>query len=294
MPRPFTSFGRIGKTRSPRHQLVGPLLICQWLCLSLLWSGSDHALAYNKALAKDTAPKPTIRAVTSAETFPYNFSKDGQVQGLVFDVLKTLVERAGYPLQVEVVPWPRAQQLAQFDSNTMIFSIARTAVRERTYHWIGPITTSEVWLYRLATRKDIQISELRDVSPYLIGDIAGNSTLTLLKSLAYRIDTAPSNISNCNKFKIGRVDLIPFDPNGINSFLETCGISPEQVNQVLHLPRDTALYIGLSKNTAPEIVQRLQQEFTAMSKDQTLQKIVQRWKQAPTNSKSDSKISGKK
>lgn len=79
-------------------------------------SGGDYALAHNKALPKDTAPKPTIRAVTSAETFPYNFFKDGQVQGVVFDALKSLVERAGYQLQVEVVPWRRAQQLAQTDS----------------------------------------------------------------------------------------------------------------------------------------------------------------------------------
>jgi polar amino acid transport system substrate-binding protein len=255
------------------------------LLLSLLFTSSlsSGAQAQNKRVQmKD---KPILKAVTSAETYPYNFQKDGQVQGFAFDVTKTLVERAGYQLQVDIVPWPRALQLAQNDSGTMIFSVARTAIRERVYHWIGPITTSEVWLYKLASRTDIQIAELRDVSPYLIGDIAGNSTLSLLKSLGYKIDTAPSNISNCNKFKIGRVDLIPFDPNGVDAFLQTCGIAPQQVVKVLHLPRDTALYIGLSKNTSLDIVNQLQREFAAMTKDQTLQKIVLRWKQTQTNDK---------
>jgi len=231
------------------------------------------------------AQKLVLKGVTSAETYPYNFQKDGQVQGLAYDVTKTLVERAGYQLQVDIVPWPRALQLAQNESGTMIFSVARTAVRERIYHWIGPITTSEVWLYKLASRADIKITELRDVNPYLIGDIAGNSTLSLIKSLGYKVDTAPSNISNCNKFKIGRVDLIPFDPNGVDTFLQTCGIDSQQVVKVLHLPRDTALYIGLSKNTPADLVTQLQQEFTAMSKDHTLQKIVLLWKQTKMNSK---------
>jgi polar amino acid transport system substrate-binding protein len=265
----------LGTTPKMRASLVLALML---LTLALL---SPAASAQNKS----SAQKPTLRAVTSAETYPYNFQKDGQVQGVAYDVTKTLVERAGYQLQVDIVPWPRALQLAQTESGTMIFSVARTAVRERIYHWIGPITTSEVWLYKLASRADIQITELRDVNPYLIGDIAGNSTLSLIKSLGYKVDTAPSNMSNCNKFKIGRVDLIPFDPNGVDTFLQTCGIAPQQVVKVLHLPRDTALYIGLSKNTPADLVTQLQQEFTAMTKDQTLQKIVLRWKQTQTNSK---------
>jgi polar amino acid transport system substrate-binding protein len=259
------------------------------MCNSLVLAPTLFALALLSPTAsaqnKSSVQKPTLRAVTSAETYPYNFQKDGLVQGLAYDVTKTLVERAGYQLQVDIVPWPRALQLAQTEGGTMIFSVARTAVRERIYHWIGPITTSEVWLYKLASRADIQITELRDVNPYLIGDIAGNSTLSLIKSLGYKVDTAPSNISNCNKFKIGRVDLIPFDPNGVDTFLQTCGIAPQQVVKVLHLPRDTALYIGLSKNTPADLVTQLQQEFTAMSKDQTLQKIVLRWKQTQMNNK---------
>lgn len=252
------------------------------------WAQSQNlptAAQKNQAALPGKTTKPVITAVTSAETFPYNFLKDGQVQGLAFDVTKALVDKAGYQLQVDIVPWPRALQLAQTESSTMIFSVARTAVRERIYHWIGPITTSEVWLYRLASRSDVNISELRDVNPYLIGDIAGNSTLSLLKSLGYKIDTAPSNISNCNKFKIGRVDLIPFDPNGIDSFLQTCGLTQQQVVKVLHLPRDTALYIGLSKNTPNDIVNQLQQTFATMNKDQSLHKIVQRWKPVQGNGK---------
>ncbi|MFC0350475.1 substrate-binding periplasmic protein [Undibacterium danionis] len=252
--------------------------ICHGLLALSILASTSAAAQKSEQTTSGKATKPIITAVTSAETFPYNFIKDGQVQGLAFDVTKALVERAGYQLQVDIVPWPRALQLAQNQSGTMIFSVARTAVRERVYHWIGPITSSEVWLYRLASRSDINISELRDVNPYLIGDIAGNSTLSLLKSLGYKVDTAPSNISNCNKFKIGRVDLIPFDPNGVERFLQTCGITQQEVVKVLHLPRDTALYMGLSKNTPSEVVNQLQQTFAAMNKDQTLQKIVQRWK----------------
>ncbi|WMW80284.1 ABC transporter substrate-binding protein [Undibacterium cyanobacteriorum] len=222
--------------------------------------------------------RPLLRGLTSEDAYPYNFQMRQKIDGLVFEIAKLLTSRSGYELKVEAQPWTRALQTAKDNPNVLVFSLARNPEREQHYHWIGPVTTSEVWLFKLKSRTDLQITKLEEVKSYTIGDVASSSTIALLQKHGAKIDPAPSNLSNCRKFKAGRVDLIPFDPNGIKIFLHTCGLKPEDVEQSLHLPRDTALYIALGKRSDAELVQQLQQQFQNIIKDKSLQRLHEQWK----------------
>lgn len=222
--------------------------------------------------------RPLLKAFTSEDAYPYNFQFKKQIQGLVYDIAKTLTGRAGYSLQVEAQPWTRALQTAKETPNVMVFSLARNPEREDAYYWIGPVTSSEVWLFKLKSRTDIQVKSIDEIKNYVIGDIASSSTTALLSKLNAKIDAAPSNLSNCRKLKAGRVDLVPFDPNGIKIFLHTCGLKPEDIERVLHLPRDTSLYIAISKKSDKALVDQLQTAFQTILKDKTLQRIHDNWK----------------
>lgn len=231
-------------------------------------SSSSTAFAYQEKI---------LKAVTHADAFPYNYEYNQRINGLVFDVANTLATRAGYTLNTETQPWTRALQTAKNNPSTLIFSLARNPNREDFYYWIGPVTKSEVWLFKLKRRTDIQLASIDDVKPYTIGDIASSSTVALLTEHGAKVDTAPSNVSNCRKFKSGRVDLVPFDPNGIKMFLDTCGLLLEDVEKTLHLPRDSSLYIALGKSTPQTLVDQLNLEFQRMSKDGTLAQIHRQW-----------------
>ncbi|MFZ6818349.1 substrate-binding periplasmic protein [Undibacterium sp. Ji22W] len=218
-----------------------------------------------------------IRAVTHADAFPYNYQYNQQIKGLVFDIANALTSRIGYTLKAEAQPWTRALQTAKDNPSILVFSVARNPDREEFYYWIGPITNSEVWLFKLKRRNDIQLKSIDDIRTYTIGDIASSSTVTLLTQYGAKIDTAPSNVSNCRKFKNGRVDLIPSDPNGIKMFLQTCDLRIDEIEKTLHLPRDTSLYIALGKTTPKALVDQLNAEFQTMSKDGTLAQIHRQW-----------------
>jgi len=112
---------------------------------------------------------------------------------------------------------------------------------------------------------------------YTIGDVASSSTILLLNKYGVKVDVAPNNLSNCRKLKAGRIDLFPFDPNGISIFLQSCGLKIEDVEMTVHLPRDTSLYIGLGKSTPKVLVDQLNTEFQKMIKDKTLQQIHRQW-----------------
>jgi polar amino acid transport system substrate-binding protein len=221
--------------------------------------------------------KPKLKAVTVEDNYPYNFKSNGVIQGMGFDVATALADRTGYQLAAEAIPWSRALQTAQAQPAVLIFSIVRIPERENLFYWIGPFSTTEVWLYKFKSHTAVQIQNLGDVKNYLVGDTRDNATLPLLKQLGIRVDTAPSDLSSCRKFKIGRVDLVPIDSNAVQAFMASCDIGIDEVEKVIQLRKDSSLYIALGRNTDPELVNRLGREFDSMKKDGTLQTISEKW-----------------
>lgn len=235
------------------------------------------AMLLSVSACVNAVEQTVLKAVTHEDAFPYNYKLNNHITGLVYDIADHLAKRTGYSLEVRTLPWTRALQTARDNSSIMIFSLARNAERENDYYWIGPVASSEVWLFKLKQRSDIQLTSLNDIRNYTIGDIASSSTIALLNQYGAKIDTAPSNLSNCRKFKAGRVDLVPFDPNGVKVFVSACGLQMDQIEKTLHLPRDTALYLALGKSTPKKLVDQLNAELLLMHKDKTLQQIHKQW-----------------
>jgi polar amino acid transport system substrate-binding protein len=240
------------------------------------WCGAC-LLLFSSTLSAIAVEKPILRAVTAGENFPYIFFEDDHIQGLGFDVANTLAERAGFTLNVVALPWTRALQTAKNEPAVMIFSLGRIPEREDSFYWIGPIAKIEVWLYKLKSRKDVSVKNLTDVRRYLVGDARSSASLVFLTENGINVDTAPSDLSNCRKFKIGRVDLIPFAPLGLATFADSCNIPLDQIEKTVRLVDAIDLYIGVGKNTDSALFTRLNTEFNLMVQDKTLQKISKRW-----------------
>lgn len=249
-----------------------PSIECGLKCvvlLSLFFTGQSISFA---------APRQVLKVVTSDVNFPYNFVKNNQVQGLSVDVVNALAERLDMKLEIEVVPWTRALLTAQTQTSVMVFTLAKIPEREKNYYWIGPVTHSEEWLYKLKRRLDVQVKTIEDARRYLVGDEASNASIPSFNKLGIRVDTAPSMVSNCKKFKLGRVDLIPFDPDGVAAFASECGITVDEIEKTVRVNRDTALYFALGRSTPPELIHRLEKAFSDMVKDKSLERIGKKWK----------------
>ncbi len=74
-----------------------------------------------------------IKAVT-ASLPPFTIS--AEERGISHDLLLEMSKRSGVEIDIEYIPWGRAQEVAQKTPDTMIFSIGRTHSREEKYNWI--------------------------------------------------------------------------------------------------------------------------------------------------------------
>lgn len=230
-------------------------------------------------------PRQVLKSVTVDGNYPYNFVRDKQVQGVVVDVVKELASRLNLEFSVELVPWTRALYRAKTEEKLMAFSVARIPEREDHYHWIGPVASNEEWLFKLKSRTDIRLHTVKDANRYLVGDVAGSAGLPTFAKFGIKVDTAPSMLSNCKKLKLGRIDLVPFDPEGISSFAAHCQIPIENLEKTVRLPLENSLYLVLGKSTPLDFIQQLEKEFAIMVKDQSMSRIQKRWKADLTTKK---------
>ncbi|KUE79195.1 ABC transporter substrate-binding protein [Aeromonas schubertii] len=82
---------------------------------------------------------------------PYNYQEEGKAAGLAVEILKQVWQQSGTPEQpVRVIPWARGYYLLTQKPDVVLFSTARTTVRNPLFKWACPIGYSEIVLLALA------------------------------------------------------------------------------------------------------------------------------------------------
>jgi polar amino acid transport system substrate-binding protein len=59
-------------------------------------------------------------------------------------------------------------KLALNHANVLIYSIIRTPEREKLFHWVCSLNTVEYFVFQIATKKDIVVNSLEDLSKVFI------------------------------------------------------------------------------------------------------------------------------
>lgn len=217
---------------------IGALLLC----------GAAHA-----------AP---IRLVALTEDLPpLNYVEAGVVKGYSTELLQAMAEEAKFDLSISVLPWPRAYRMALAQPDTLLYSLVRTEERELLFSWIGPISARKIYLFRLKRRQDVRVRTLADAHRYRIGavyEMAATQGL-LKRGFGFRkeLDGAQNDDHNVKKLFAGRVDLILALDWSAYHYAKENGHKAEDIVPVLLVDDSHAYYIGLSKNSDPEIAARL-------------------------------------
>jgi polar amino acid transport system substrate-binding protein len=164
-------------------------------------------LALSLQCAASTAA-PTSLTLTTEDYPPFNVKADNEhpIRGISTDIIRVLMKRAGIEINIKMYPWQRALTLAANDSDTCVYSTVRTAKREETYKWVGPVVSDDWALFAPGDSK-IVIKSLDDARKYKLGGYLGDAAGDFLVTHQFNVDLTDTDKLNPKKLMAGRIDL---------------------------------------------------------------------------------------
>lgn len=193
---------------------------------------------------------------------PYNFEKDGRLQGISVDLLNIVWERLGANLNsssIKLLPWTEGYQQALSEPNTVLFSTARLPQREQLFKWAGPIGPIRNVL--LADRNsDISIESADDLKKYRIAAIKDDSAVQMLIDKGVKkedlvLETDPGSI--IEMLQNGSIEAWAYGDAAALWLIQESGADVSDF-RVVYVLGKIDYYYAFNKETPDSVVQSFQ------------------------------------
>ncbi|MFF7706638.1 transporter substrate-binding domain-containing protein [Pseudomonas sp. NPDC007930] len=222
--------------------------------------------------------------VVTEELPPYNMTVDGKVTGMSTEVVQAVLARLKLQVPIQVMPWARAYDIAQHQANVLIYSIARTAQREKLFQWVGSIAPTRWYLYASA-QNPISLRSLDDAKRYQIATVNQDVGEQYLASHGFSVGQALQSSTryelDYQKLKRGHVDLWISNELNANYIVRQLGDDPARaITPALALPElggGDGLYMAFSLGTPAATVERFRTALDALHQDGTYAAIARKW-----------------
>lgn len=224
----------------------------------------------------------TINVVTEC-FLPFQWEKNGKITGPSTEVIQAVIKGVGVDSSIKIYPWARAYTMALKDKNVLIYSLVRIKERENKFKWIGSVMSRNSYLWKLKSRKDIQIETLEDAKNYKTAGVNMDGRAEYLFSKGFIKNKDVYMVSN-NEAEIKllfaqRVDLIVDNDDGLQEKVEKYGYDFKQLEKILALKELSGeIYAAFSLLTDDEIVNKFRNELKRLKQNGDFSKIINRYK----------------
>ncbi len=224
---------------------------------------------------------PMFQIITE-DWIPYQFEKNGNLEGIAVDLLVLLLKRVGSRQSrkdIKMYPWARGYDILQSRENTILFSTTRTPERENVFKWVGPIFKNSTFLIGKKS-KDIKIKTNKDLGKYEIGTIIDDASELYMVRLGLplkQLQRNTSSINNLKKMNIDRIDLIVSGWYALKHDAEKLGINPDLFEKVYQI--ETAdVSFAFNIKTSNQIIEKFQSALDEIKSEGALNKILFKYK----------------
>lgn len=131
--------------------------------------------------------------------------------GVVSKMVRSVLQRAGYRVQLRLESWPRAEALVREGKAFATFPYIATEQRRQHFDFSQPLlsTSGYFFYYRPALNKIPDYRQLRDLQPYRIGTARGYWYDKLFAEAGLRVMYTDNEEAVIRQLRLGRVDLAP-------------------------------------------------------------------------------------
>ncbi len=198
--------GGIRRRRAPPALPLPPRPVKRRACLAL-----PLLLASAAAPTQAAAPPAALLGITE-NLPPLNYQDEQGPQGFSVELLRLMAAHAGLSLELRVLPWARAVQMAESHAHSVLFSLTRTPEREAQFQWVGPIAQRRILIYRLASRDDLKLQQLDELDGARIGVVRDSAADRSLQAAGLRpgieLEQGLDDATNMRKLLAGRMEYI--------------------------------------------------------------------------------------
>lgn len=167
-----------------------------------------HFITLATAICCSTCACALTLTLTTEDYPPFNVRGDNEhpISGISTDIIRELMKRAGVDITIAMYPWQRALTMAATDPETCVYSTVRTAKRESSYKWVGPVTSDD-WALFAPKDSTITLKSLDDARKYKLGGYQGDAAGDFLVTHKFNVDVTETDKLNPQKLVAGRIDL---------------------------------------------------------------------------------------
>lgn len=228
------------------------------------------------SLATPLAATP-FRILTEHNPPAEYLDDNGQVAGVMVELVRQLQQQLNEPADIELMPWGRALSIARSQDNVMLFETVRTPEREHWFKWVGPVLTYRLALYglkhRLATVDTEQLPGKLTACNYV-----NSITIKALNGLGFdegRNLLLTSKTGDClDMLLFERIDLIAVTEDAVAEFANAAEKAGYELVEV-QLLAERQRYLAFSKDVSDERIRRWQQALEQSYRDGRMRALYQ-------------------
>lgn len=213
--------------------------------------------------AADQTVSPRDMTYITEQFPPYNFEKDGKLQGISVDLLETVWQKMNASLNesaIELLPWTEGYQRTLDEKNTVLFSTARLPQRELLFKWAGPIGPIRNVLL-VKKDKNISVTSAEELKKYKIGALKDDSAVQMLldkgvKKEGLRLE--PTSTQAIEMLQNGSIDAWAYGDTAGMWLIQESGANTSDF-RVAYVLGQIDYYYAFNNETPDYIVQSFQQ-----------------------------------
>jgi polar amino acid transport system substrate-binding protein len=219
-----------------------------------------------------------VMTLTTEDYPPFNVkgNADHPISGISTDIIREMMKRAGIEINITMYPWQRALSIALSDRDTCVYSTVRTAKREESYKWVGPVASDD-WALFATSDSMINIASLEDARKYKLGGYQGDAAGDYMVTHKFNVDVADSDKFNPQKLVARRIDLWIAGVRTGPFVARREGVMNIRPVFTFGEAKDYQMYLACNKNVPDATIGRLNDILNEMKTDGSVAKILTKY-----------------
>lgn len=202
--------------------------------------------------------------------------KHGGRRAFNIELVREMMTLVNHPKRFQEIPFVRGLRTVQDEQDFALFNVTRTAEREETVKWVGPIQKSYANFYELK-EAPTGIKTLEDAKKVAgISVLNGNVHHKLLTKHGFtNLQPATSYVSCFKMLAFKRVNLTPSSNLALMERLKAAGISPDEIRRTPVVLFESKGYIAFSKNIPDIVIEKWQQALDQLKRSGKYEQLYQ-------------------